>query len=159
MAEKGGKGAVAAAGPGRAPAVARLVHAVVCEEGGMPLAPPDPSAPCVLEALRDGRSVGGLLLDPERDCARVSWWAVERSERGAGLGRQLLKQAEEWCVANGIARLSVRAFVSVPSAVRLLWTCGFAVASLDVAEVGGRSLEILWFEKAVSARAPARRGR
>lgn len=157
MADRVDRGTVGPAGDEARAAVVRLVLELVCEEAGTPVEPPLPPAGLVLEARSGGRTVGGLVL--ERDAAvrggsggaggaaRVAWWAVQRSDRGAGLGREMLRQAEAWCAAEGAFPLAVRASAASPSAARLLWTCGFHVARLDVATLGRRPVEVLWFEK------------
>ena len=160
MVEKGARAIVAEAEPEEVQAVARLVQTVVCRDAGAPVVPPPPppAAGLVLEARRDGRLVGGLLLDREGDGARVSWWAVERPERLTGVGRALLERAEGWCESQGLSPLAVRAITSVPSAARLLWACGFRVVSFDAVDLGGRSIELLWFEKAAPRGAASRAG-
>jgi GNAT superfamily N-acetyltransferase len=146
---KDGRGTVEEAEAGARGAVARLVLDVVCEEVGTPVEPPPLPSGLVLEARSGGKTVGGLLLERDESGggARVSWWAVQRSERGAGLGREMLRQASEWCAAQGLAPLAVRAMAAVPSAARLLWTCGFRVSRLDAATLGRRPVEVLWFER------------
>lgn len=135
-----------------------LVARIVAEDLGDPPMPVPavPQGCAFLVARKDGRLVGGLLVRKDAGAGCVDWWAVERDERGSGIGRELLTQAEAWCQGEGLSLLRVRTLAAVPTALRLLWTRGFCVSSLAVTEEGETVREAVYFEKRVTAEEAAR---
>ena len=70
-------------------------------------------------AVRAGRIVGGLVLSPGTDHARLVNVAVEPLASGSGLGRALMDQAEQQVRKLGLDRLSLTTHVDIPENVRL----------------------------------------
>lgn len=110
-----------------------------------------PSRDLLATAELDGRLVGALLVThedfPPPPASRFSWFAVDPSARGHGVGRELLYRCIEACRKRRIPLLRARTFAASPTAVRLLWLHGFRVVQLASLAAGGRSRETLVFEK------------
>jgi ribosomal protein S18 acetylase RimI-like enzyme len=66
--------------------------------------------------------VRGLLHEPE---ARVHGLVVDQDERGRGIGRLLLRQAEAWSVERGLLRVRLNSRVTREEAHRFYEGCGY----------------------------------
>ncbi len=75
------------------------------------------------------RPLGLVTLEPGPSAARIGLLAVDASQRGRGLGRRLVAEAERFCVRNRIAELQVATQSANRGACRFYETCGFGKSS------------------------------
>lgn len=80
----------------------------------------------------------------------VTFWAVDPSVRGQGVGKALLCEAFREAARLGLPALRVRCLASSASAARVLWECGFRVVDLVNAPFAGRRREFVVFEQEVA---------
>ncbi len=82
--------------------------------------------------LSRGPDLVALLLWAERDgglyCGRL---AVRPDERGRGLARRLIAEAEHEARRRGLSRLDVRVRLELPDNLRLFLSCGFHETGRD----------------------------
>ncbi len=88
----------------------------------------------------------GLITVEPGPAARIGLLAVAADQRGRGLGRRLVAEAERFCVERGIGELRVATQAANPAACRLYEACGFQpIADTD------------WFHAWSPISAPTRR--
>jgi ribosomal protein S18 acetylase RimI-like enzyme len=80
----------------------------------------------------------------------VTFWAVDPSVRGKGVGKALLCEAFREAARLGLPALRVRCLASSAAASRVLWECGFRVVDLVTAAFAGRRREFVVFEQEVA---------
>ena len=97
--------------------------------------------------LSRGPDLVALLLWAERDggfyCGRL---AVRPDERGRGLARRLIAEAEREARRRGLSRVDVRVRLELPDNLRLFRSCGFVEIGCD-AHPGFATPTILLLEK------------
>ena len=113
----------------------------------------DAGRDALLTAERDGRLVGVLLVtrdlaDPS--AAYFNWLIVDGSERGGGVGRELLFRGIEACREKRLLVLRARSFAGSPAGPHLYWLYGFRVVDLVPVTVGTGVRESILFEKRLS---------
>ncbi|QEI06536.1 MarR family transcriptional regulator [Pigmentiphaga aceris] len=82
-------------------------------------------------ATQGDRIVGSVSIDGEdlgQNLAHLRWFIVDDGLRGAGLGRQLLAQALDFCDRQGFAAVHLWTFKSLDAARRLYEEAGFKLA-------------------------------
>lgn len=67
----------------------------------------DGTTSTVLGAYIDSRLVGTVMVGHDGHRGWVYYLAVAASERGTGLGRRLMREAEAWLVARGTVKLQL----------------------------------------------------
>lgn len=97
-----------------------------------------------LVAERDGQIIGFLFVAIEEDAvfvreelriyARVAEFFVRDTERGSGVGRALLKEAEQLAAARGLSRLAVSVLSGNSDALAAYARLGFTAYSVDLAK-------------------------
>lgn len=89
-------------------------------------------------AMLDGREVGWLWLftDPALPAPEAFIYDIEvvESERGRGLGRELLEAAEAWCADHSIGVLRLHVFAHNTTAVSLYESSGFETTNHTMAK-------------------------
>ncbi len=154
-------------GPEGVPDSLRLVEKVFHEEYDIPVGEFlaqdaetarwqfDDSRDLLLVAEIGGRTVASLLAlhDAPAPAPTVvfSWLAVDGASRGQGIGRDLFGRALEACREKGIVRIRARALALSPAAPHLYWMHGFRVVELMPVVLGGRTREMLLFEKLLTS--------
>jgi GNAT superfamily N-acetyltransferase len=92
---------------------------------------------CCLVAILDDMLIGTLVVHPTyvtNDCeyftrpgvAAALQFAVEPSNQGLGIGRQLLGRAEEWAIGQGFRELAMDTAEAAEHLVRLYNGLGYA---------------------------------
>lgn len=79
-------------------------------------------------ALLNGRIVGSIAIDGEdlgNNEAHLRWFILDESCRGSGVGRQLLRDAVEFCDRSGLAVIQLWTFKGLEVARRLYEASGF----------------------------------
>ena len=78
-------------------------------------------------AERDGQLVGccALMATPEKDRLEVAKMTIAESERGRGVGRQLLERVIRFARESSIRTLYLETNTKLESAVRLYEAVGF----------------------------------
>ena len=81
----------------------------------------------ILVAERDGQLVGccALMATPEKDRLEVAKMTIAESERGQGVGRQLLEHVIRFARESSIRTLYLETNTKLESAVRLYEAVGF----------------------------------
>lgn len=82
-------------------------------------------------AVDAGGLLGAIAIDGEDladGSAHLRWFIVDDRARGAGLGRQLLAKALDFCDAQGFARTQLWTFDGLHGARRLYEANGFVLA-------------------------------
>ena len=96
----------------------------------------------------------GILIavhgETESDGTTVTFWAVDPSVRGKGVGKALLCEAFREAARLGLPALRVRCLASSATAARVLWECGFRVVDLVNAAFAGRRREFVLFAQEVA---------
>lgn len=64
-------------------------------------------ASTILAAHRDGALIGTVMTGHDGHRGWVYYLAVAATERGNGIGAQLMRAAEQWCAAAGAPRLNL----------------------------------------------------
>ncbi len=86
----------------------------------------------------DGREIGWLWLftDPALVAPETFIYDIEvaESERGNGLGRELLEAAEAWCADHSVGVLRLHVFAHNTTAVSLYESSGFETTDLSMAK-------------------------
>ena len=83
---------------------------------------------------RDGALLGSTAFTDEGDgTAALRWVLLDRSLRGAGLGRRLIGEAIAEARSHGYSRLFLETFSLLRSAAHLYRSFGFEVVSTDTA--------------------------
>ena len=127
-----------AAGAAEVEAALALRERVFCGEQGVTLAADqdglDQEATHIV-AVDDGRLVGTCRLVFENDLARLGRMAVEPSDRGRGLGAEVLAEAERASRAEGAQRIRLHA---QEAAVTLYERAGFQAVGEAFLEEGIR---------------------
>jgi len=120
------------------------VDAVVAlwEEAGLtrPWNPPaidlqrslDGATSTVLGGYRDDRLVGTVMVGHDGHRGWVYYLAVAASERGAGLGRELMQAAESWLTANGAVKLQLMVREANAQVIGFYTRLGYADADVRV---------------------------
>jgi GNAT superfamily N-acetyltransferase len=91
---------------------------------------PDPNV-AIFVAEVDGKIAGALtthalkVLHRLEDVAHITSLVVAGKMRGAGIGRELLRAAEEWTLARGLARMTVTTALHRHDAHKFYEKCGF----------------------------------
>ncbi len=97
--------------------------------------------------LLRGAAIAALLLWDERDgglyCGRL---AVDPAERGRGLARLLVAEAEREARRRGLPRLHVRVRLALTGNIRLFEACGFREIGRD-AHAGHAAPTLVMLEK------------
>lgn len=81
-------------------------------------------------ALRDETVVGTVAIDSEGvgdNAAQLRWFILDESTRGAGVGRQLLYKALDFCDAAGFAETHLWTFAGLDAARHLYEQSGFGL--------------------------------
>jgi len=76
-------------------------------------------------ALQGVAVVGTVSAAPKGDALYVRGMAVDPAARGSGIGRELMKQIEEYAVELGFKRLHLSTTPFLIGAIRLYEKCGF----------------------------------
>lgn len=80
---------------------------------------------CLTLNDHDGQLLGFVTLRPlEQDVARIGLLAVQPQVTGRGIGKQLMKAAQSWCLAQGIGQLKVATQTGNIAALNLYRACG-----------------------------------
>jgi dTDP-4-amino-4,6-dideoxy-D-galactose acyltransferase len=72
---------------------------------------------------------GLITLEPDGGVARIGLLAVDAGQRGRGLGRRLVAEAERVCCREGIAELRVATQAENQGACHFYEECGFRIIS------------------------------
>ncbi len=80
---------------------------------------------CLTLSDNDGQLLGFVTLRAiEPKVARVGLLAVQPQATGRGIGKQLMKAAQSWCLAHGIEQLKVATQTGNIAALNLYRSCG-----------------------------------
>lgn len=89
-------------------------------------------------AERGGRLAGCIAIVPaDEETAQLRWFVVHPGERGAGLGRTLLRSAIAFSRAAGYRRIALWTVDSLHAAIRLYSAEGFRLAEQKPGPVWG----------------------
>lgn len=104
---------------------------------------------CIV-AERAGRIVGQITLFPSDDVAEFGMF-VEKSERGRGLGRLLLEEAEKLARERGFPRMELEVYAHNDAAIALYRSAGFEEFADRYPELrtSGDSYEVLRMRKLI----------
>jgi GNAT superfamily N-acetyltransferase len=89
-------------------------------------------------AERGGRLAGCIAITRvDGETAQLRWFVVHPDARGAGLGRALVRDAIEFCRAEGYLRIVLWTVDSLRAAIRLYLASGFRLAEQKPGPVWG----------------------
>ena len=91
-------------------------------------------------AVRTGKIVGTVSVVPYAGALYIRGMAVDPEARGSGIGRELLKRAEEFAALNGLKRLFLSTTPFLSGAIRLYESYGFVRNDEGPQELSGTPL-------------------
>jgi ribosomal protein S18 acetylase RimI-like enzyme len=85
----------------------------------------------VFVAEVSGRVIGYLALRSEGKCAAIDSILVKKGYRQMGVGREMVRQAEEYARALGAKELLVETGADMVDAIRFYLNCGFKISGFS----------------------------
>lgn len=101
-------------------------------------------------AMQEEQIVGSVVVDgdaPGDNIALIRWFIVDPQAQGAGLGRQLLSQALQFCDQQGFTCVRLWTFQGLDAARALYEQHGFVLMEESVGEQWGPPVVVQRFER------------